>query len=86
MLLKEDECLESIYEFHSGFKTNWQPLEFHWLLDNISLVTLVKVITFLPLMNFLQSPTFAESDAHFNTFLNLSFEIKSSSLIGQSKE
>ena len=79
-------CNQSMNSTAVSKQTGGQPLEFHWLLDNISLVTLVKVITFLPLMNFLQSPTFAESDAHFNTFLNLSFEIKSSSWIGQSKE
>ena len=79
-------CNQSMNSTVVSKQTGGQPLESHRLLDNISLVTLVKIITFLPLMNFLQSPTFAESDAHFNTFLNLSFEIKSSSWIGQSKE
>ena len=38
------------------------------LLDHMSTVTLVKIITFQPLVNFSQSPTFAESDTFFKTF------------------
>lgn len=38
------------------------------ILDNMMLVTLVKIFSFWPLMNLLQLPTFAESDTYFKTF------------------
>ena len=47
------------------FKTCQWPPEFLWPLDGVLLVTLVKIITFWPSMNFLQPPTFAESGTYF---------------------
>lgn len=52
-----------------GFKISQWPLRFCQLLDNMSLVTLVKIITFWPYWTFSKSPTFAESDT-FETFWN----------------
>ena len=52
-----------------GFKISQWPLRFCQLLDNMSLVTLVKIITFWPYWTFSKSRTFAESDT-FKTFWN----------------
>ena len=52
-----------------GFKISQWPLRFCQLLDNMSLVTLVKIITFWPYWTFSKSPTFAGSDT-FKTFWN----------------
>lgn len=42
-----------------GFQTSWLPLEFHWLLDNMSPVTLDKTITFWSISHISPSPTSA---------------------------
>ena len=52
-----------------GLKISQWPLRFCQLLDNMSLVTLVKIITFWPYWTFSKSLTFAESDT-FKTFWN----------------
>ena len=57
----------SLAQVSRGLKTSWQTLQFCWPLDNLSLVTLVKIITFWSLMNFLQTHSFAESVAKIST-------------------
>lgn len=42
-----------------GFQTSWLPLEFHWLLNNMSPVTLDKIITFWSISHISPSPTSA---------------------------
>lgn len=41
------------------FQTSWLPLEFHWLLDNMTPVTLDKIITFWSISHISPSPTSA---------------------------
>ena len=53
---------------HISQETSQLMPEFSWLLDNMSPVTLDKIITFWLLINLSQSLTFAESDAHFKEF------------------
>ena len=57
----------SLIQVSRGLKRSWQTLQFCWSLDNMSLVTLVKIITFWSLMNFLQTHSFAESVAKTST-------------------
>ena len=57
----------SLTQVRRGLKTSWQTLQFCRPLDNMSLVTLVKIITFWSLMNFLQTHSFAESVAKTST-------------------
>lgn len=57
------------YKTRDFVRSRW-PQDFFWLLDNFSPVTLVKMTTFWPLMNFPLSPTFAKYDAYFKTFWN----------------
>ena len=57
----------SLTQVSRGLKTSRQTLQFCWSLDNMSLVTLVKIITFWSLMNFLQTHSFAESVAKIST-------------------
>ena len=57
----------SLTQVSRGLKTSRQTLQFCWPLDNMSVVTLVKIITFWSLMNFLQTHSFAESVAKTST-------------------
>ena len=57
----------SLTQVSRGLKTSRQTLQFCWPLDNMSLVTLVKIITIWSLMNFLQTHSFAESVAKTST-------------------
>ena len=63
----------NILELTRDFKTSRRLPEFRRPLDNMSLVTLVKIIALRPLTNFSQSPTFAESDRYFKILKPLAY-------------
>ena len=63
----------TILELTRDFKTSRRLPEFRRPLDNMSLVTLVKIIALRPLTNFSQSPTFAESDRYFKILKPLAY-------------